>query len=81
MLYPKLWLTNFAQVAGMAGKLVEYPFDTVKVRLQSQPDNAVLRYSGPLDCFRQTIAKEGFMGLYRVRHFLFSVMLRANPKQ
>ena len=49
----------------MAGKLVEYPFDTVKVRLQSQPDNSALRYKGPLDCFRQTIAHEGFVGLYR----------------
>lgn len=51
--------------AGAAGKLFEYPFDTVKVRLQSQPDNHPPRFAGPLDCFRQTLANEGFMGLYR----------------
>lgn len=47
------------------GKYVEYPFDTVKVRLQSQPDSLPLRYKGPLDCFRQSIRSDGFLGLYR----------------
>ncbi len=47
------------------GKYIEYPFDTVKVRLQSQPDHLPLRYKGPLDCFRQSIAADGFLGLYR----------------
>lgn len=51
--------------AGAAGKLLEYPFDTVKVRLQSQPDAHPPRFTGPLDCFRQTLAREGFFGLYR----------------
>ena len=49
----------------MVGKYIEYPFDTVKVRLQSQPDHLPLRYSGPLDCFRQSIRADGFLGLYR----------------
>ncbi|CAG8641530.1 1623_t:CDS:2, partial [Ambispora leptoticha] len=47
-------------VSGMTGKLVEYPFDTVKVRLQTQPI-----FKGPLDCFRQTFRHEGFLGFYR----------------
>lgn len=47
------------------GKYIEYPFDTVKVRLQSQPSNLPLRYTGPLDCFRQSIKADGFLGLYR----------------
>lgn len=47
------------------GKYIEYPFDTVKVRLQSQPDHLPLRYTGPLDCFRQSIKQDGFLGLYR----------------
>ena len=47
------------------GKYIEYPFDTVEVRLQSQPDHLPLRYSGPLDCFRQSIHADGFLGLYR----------------
>ncbi|KAK9234625.1 mitochondrial carrier domain-containing protein [Lipomyces kononenkoae] len=49
----------------MAGKLFEYPFDTVKVRLQSQPDGTPLKFTGPLDCFRQTWQKEGVRGFYR----------------
>lgn len=55
----------FGSVAGSLGKVVEYPFDTVKVRLQSQPDHLPLQYTGPLDCFRQSLAKDGFRGLYR----------------
>lgn len=57
-------LTHY-QVAGVVGKYIEYPFDTVKVRLQSQPDHLPLRYKGPLDCFRQSIRADGFLGLYR----------------
>lgn len=49
----------------MAGKVIEYPFDTVKVRLQSQPDHLPLRYTGPLDCFRQSVRADGIRGLYR----------------
>jgi mitochondrial ornithine carrier protein len=45
--------------------MIEYPFDTVKVRLQSQPDKRPLRYRGPVDCFQQSIRQDGFRGLYR----------------
>ncbi|KAE8145792.1 mitochondrial carrier domain-containing protein [Aspergillus avenaceus] len=55
----------FGSVAGMTGKIIEYPFDTVKVRLQSQPDHLPLRYKGPIDCFRQSLQADGFRGLYR----------------
>ncbi|PGH11802.1 hypothetical protein AJ80_06960 [Polytolypa hystricis UAMH7299] len=55
----------FGSVAGIAGKFIEYPFDTVKVRLQAQPDNLPLRYQGPIDCFRQSLHAGGFRGLYR----------------
>ncbi|CZS89160.1 hypothetical protein WAI453_010372 [Rhynchosporium graminicola] len=55
----------FGSIAGVAGKYIEYPFDTVKVRLQSQPDHLPLRYTGPLDCFKQSIRSDGFLGLYR----------------
>lgn len=55
----------FGSFAGIAGKYIEYPFDTVKVRLQSQPDNLPPRYTGPLDCFRQSFKADGFLGLYR----------------
>jgi mitochondrial ornithine carrier protein len=49
----------------MVGKVFEYPFDTVKVRLQSQPETRPLRYKGPLDCFKQSLQQAGVRGLYR----------------
>lgn len=55
----------YGSTAGIVGKFIEYPFDTVKVRLQSQPDGLPLRYSGPLDCFKQSFRQDGFAGLYR----------------
>ncbi|KAI8851937.1 putative mitochondrial ornithine carrier protein AmcA/Ort1 [Chytridium lagenaria] len=58
----------FGSIAGIAGKLVEYPFDTIKVRLQTQPLEALegsgATFSGPLDCFLRTVRNEGFRGLY-----------------
>ena len=56
---------TFGSIAGVIGKSIEYPFDTVKVRLQSQPDTLPLLYQGPLDCFRQSLRAEGITGLYR----------------
>ncbi|KAI3329024.1 amino acid transporter arg-13 [Xylariaceae sp. AK1471] len=56
---------TYGSLAGIVGKYIEYPFDTVKVRLQSQPDHLPLRYTGPLDCFRQSIKAHGVLGLYR----------------
>ncbi|KIW07769.1 uncharacterized protein PV09_01695 [Verruconis gallopava] len=55
----------YGSTAGIVGKFIEYPFDTVKVRLQAQPDGLPLRYSGPLDCFKQSFRQDGFAGLYR----------------
>jgi len=52
-------------IAGMIGKLVEYPFDTVKVRLQSQVSSQGFVYAGPLDCFRKSIQQDGVLNLYR----------------
>ncbi|KAJ1723060.1 mitochondrial ornithine carrier protein [Coemansia erecta] len=52
----------FGSLAGMAGKVVEYPFDTVKVRLQTSSAQV---FTGTLDCLRQTWANEGFGGFYR----------------
>ncbi len=56
---------SYLQIAGILGKIVEYPFDTVKVRLQSQPDTQPLRYRGPIDCLKQSYRHEGLRGLYR----------------
>jgi ornithine carrier protein len=55
----------FGCIAGIVGKIIEYPFDTVKVRLQSQPDGLPPQYKGPMDCFRQSWKADGIPGLYR----------------
>eukprot|EP00158_Paraphelidium_tribonemae_P005733 Partr_v1_DN27495_c2_g1_i2_m71665 putative solute carrier family 25 (mitochondrial carrier) len=56
-------------IAGISGKFIEHPFDTVKVRLQTQAalvaDGASIPFSGPIDCFKQTWRKEGLLGLYQ----------------
>eukprot|EP00210_Caulerpa_lentillifera_P006092 g5820.t1 len=55
-------------VAGTAGGLsvtcVGHPFDTLKVRLQTQPTNPPV-YNGLVDCLKKTIQWEGAGGLYK----------------
>eukprot|EP01062_Namystynia_karyoxenos_P070251 TRINITY_DN65641_c0_g1_i1.p1 TRINITY_DN65641_c0_g1~~TRINITY_DN65641_c0_g1_i1.p1 ORF type:complete len:306 (+),score=105.10 TRINITY_DN65641_c0_g1_i1:83-1000(+) len=48
--------------AGMCSKLIEYPFDTVKVRLQTDTTG---RFTSGYDCLKQTYTKEGVSGIYR----------------
>eukprot|EP00329_Picozoa_sp_Boothbay-MS584-11_P001042 19323_3 len=50
-------------VAGVAQVLVGHPANTLKARLQIQPTPPI--YSGMMDCLRQTVAQEGYRGLYR----------------
>lgn len=52
----------YGSLSGMMGKFVEYPFDTVKVRLQTSESQV---FSGTTDCLRQTWRQEGFRGFYR----------------
>lgn len=51
-------------IGGIAQVLTGQPFDTIKVRLQTQPTPPV--YSGPLDCLKKSFQQEGIPGLYRV---------------
>ena len=51
-------------VAGVAVCLVGHPFDTLKVRLQTQPVNKPV-YKGLIDCFFKTLKWEGIGGLYK----------------
>lgn len=51
-------------VAGIAGCLVGHPFDTLKVRLQTQPVHNPV-YRGLADCFMKTMKWEGIGGLYK----------------
>ncbi|KAJ3215646.1 Mitochondrial carrier protein ymc2 [Dinochytrium kinnereticum] len=48
-------------VGGIVQVLTGQPFDTVKVRLQTQPD----KYSSLVDCIKKTYANEGFVGFYK----------------
>jgi solute carrier family 25 (mitochondrial carnitine/acylcarnitine transporter), member 20/29 len=51
-------------VGGAANLFVGHPFDTIKVKLQSQPTPAQLpKYSGAIDAVKQTVAAEGPRGL------------------
>jgi len=49
---------------GVTTTLVGHPFDTIKVRLQTQPAENPL-YKGTWDCTSQTIRKEGVFALYK----------------
>eukprot|EP00798_Chlamydomonas_sp_ICE-L_P010018 gene10018-7905_t len=49
---------------GISVTLVGHPFDTLKIRLQSQPMDKPI-YSGVVDCAKKTIQWEGLGGLYK----------------
>jgi len=51
-------------LGGFAGVVVGHPFDTVKVRLQTQGASGV-RYRGTFHCFSKIIAQESVLGLYK----------------
>lgn len=55
---------GFGFVAGVTGTIAGYPFDTVKVRLQTQTINHRL-YSGSLDCFVKIARQESVLGFYK----------------
>ncbi|KAL1920319.1 uncharacterized protein VTP21DRAFT_1465 [Calcarisporiella thermophila] len=50
-------------VGGWSQVIVGHPFDTVKVRLQTQPDPP--KYKGAIDCVKVTLKEEGPRGLYK----------------
>ena len=50
--------------AGISVVLVGFPFDTLKVRLQTQPVHNPI-YKGLADCFIKTLKWEGIGGLYK----------------
>ncbi|XP_068650642.1 mitochondrial carnitine/acylcarnitine carrier-like protein [Aristolochia californica] len=55
-------------VGGAAQLICGHPFDTIKVKLQSQPaplPGQLPKYSGAMDAVKQTIAAEGPRGLYK----------------
>ncbi|XP_057976342.1 mitochondrial carnitine/acylcarnitine carrier-like protein [Malania oleifera] len=55
-------------VGGAAQLICGHPFDTIKVKLQSQPaplPGQPLKYSGAMDAVKQTFAAEGPKGFYK----------------
>ncbi len=61
-------------IAGGASKLIVYPLDTVKRRMQASVLQSTLggdgvgttlKYRGMMDCLRQTVHGEGISGLYK----------------
>jgi solute carrier family 25 carnitine/acylcarnitine transporter 20/29 len=52
-------------LAGIAVTLVGHPFETLKVRLQTQPSPPNQLYAGVVDCARKTLAWEGAGGFYK----------------
>ncbi|XP_064547102.1 mitochondrial uncoupling protein 4 [Drosophila montana] len=54
--------------AGFVAAIMGTPADVVKTRIMNQPTDELgrgLLYRGSLDCLRQTVAKEGFVALYK----------------
>lgn len=60
------------QVAGMLSKVIDHPFDTVKVRLQAQllgaPSSGV-QFNGVAHCLKMTVQTEGYAALYKVSNW------------
>ncbi|KAK1261584.1 Mitochondrial carnitine/acylcarnitine carrier-like protein [Acorus gramineus] len=55
-------------IGGAAQLICGHPFDTIKVKLQSQPaplPGQLPKYSGAMNAVKQTIAAEGAGGLYK----------------
>lgn len=55
-------------VGGVAQLVVGHPFDTIKVKLQSQPTplpGQLPKYTGAIDAVKKTLAAEGPGGLYK----------------
>lgn len=54
-------------IAGIIGVTCVFPIDLVKTRLQNQQPgpNGQMMYKSMVDCFRQTLRREGFTGMYR----------------
>ncbi|GBP22444.1 Congested-like trachea protein [Eumeta japonica] len=53
---------------GVCTVLAGHPMDTIKVRLQTMPlpiPGEPALYTGTWDCFKKTVHKEGFRGLYK----------------
>lgn len=60
----------------MASWLVSYPVDVLKTRLQMDGCEGVNKYGGLVDCYRKSVAREGYGFLFRG---LMPTLVRAFP--
>lgn len=63
VVWPKLKHFLAGSCSGVALILAGHPFDTIKVRLQTEGSSG--KFKGPIDCVIKTIRNEGFRGLYK----------------
>ena len=58
-------LTSFlaGTLSGITKLFIGHPFDTIKIRLQTEGPNG--RFRGPLHCLQSTVHKEGLRALYK----------------
>lgn len=59
--------------AGMASWLISYPVDVLKTRVQM---DSTMKYNGLIDCYKKSVAKEGYKLLFRG---LMPTLVRAFP--
>ena len=64
------WKNSLMQIAagGTAGFVeicIMHPLDVVKTRIQVQQKGSAVVYTSIADCFRKTIANEGFFAIYK----------------
>ena len=52
-------------LGGAVGKLIDHPFDLIKVRLQVQSSGGSQQFNGAVDCLKQTVRNEGLTGMYK----------------
>merc|ERR1712167_527777 len=56
-----------AQIAGITARPLNYPFDTVRRRLQMESEKPMEEriYKGTVNCAKVIVAEEGIQGLYK----------------
>ncbi|KAK1434110.1 hypothetical protein QVD17_11028 [Tagetes erecta] len=52
-------------LAGVASWVCCYPLDVVKTRIQAQTPNSTVKYTGIIDCFKKSVANDGYGVLFR----------------
>mmetsp|Transcript_45192 Transcript_45192/g.72681 ORF Transcript_45192/g.72681 Transcript_45192/m.72681 type:complete len:197 (+) Transcript_45192:118-708(+) len=67
-----------AMFGGVCNVIAGQPFDTIKVRLQTQGTREKKLYAGPFDCFSKMVRKEGMFSLYKGTSGAFASIMTEN---